>query len=55
MAKANLEQGISKVQNARDTLRDHHEASFVQQSAAPEVYLSLGGEGSSIGGLEWSR
>ena len=50
MVKADLEQGISKVQNAHDTLRDHYEASFVQQSAAPEVYLGSGGAGSSIVG-----
>ena len=46
-AKAELEQGNSEVQNARDTLREHHVALFIQQLAAPDVYMSSGGTGSS--------
>ena len=48
MVKADLGQGILAVQNARDILRDHHGASVALQSAAPEVYLSSGGAGSSM-------
>ena len=39
------------MQNARDTLRDHHGALFVQQLASPEVYQSSGSSDSSIDGM----
>ena len=51
MVRADLDQGISEVQNALDTLRDHQGASFVHQSAAPEAHLSSGGAGSSTVGM----
>merc|ERR1712012_1154399 len=50
-AKADLEQGISGVQKAIETLRNYYGASFVQQPAAPEVHQSSGGAGSSIIGM----
>ena len=50
-AKADLEQGISEVLNARDTLRDHYGALFIQQPAAPKVYQCSGGSDSSIVGM----
>ena len=43
-----LEQGISRVQKAIDTLRNYHRASFAQQPLAPEVHQSSGGAGLSI-------
>ena len=50
-AKANLEQGISGVQKALDTLRNYYGASFAQQPVAPEVHQSSSGAGSSIIGM----
>merc|ERR1712136_381107 len=50
-AKADLEQGISGVQKALDTLRNCYGASFAQQPAAPGVQQSSGGAGSSIIGM----
>jgi len=50
-AKADLEQGISGVQKALNTLRNYYGTSFVQQPAAPEVHQSSGGAGTSIIGI----
>ena len=49
--KASREQGISEVQKTFGTLRNYTEISVVQQHAAPDVYQSSCGTGSSIIGM----